>query len=295
MALRAVLALLVLLLAPGCATSGAPAAPDSVAPPLDVAVSIPGPDASLRGTMHVAGGAGPHPTVLLLHGLPGSAQAAPDAIRVFRESGLNVLYVNYRGTWGSEGSFSIPGAVADAGSALAFVRAPESRAAYRADGRVALLGHSFGGWVALNAAAADPAVPCVATAAVFNLGALGRRMGADEAYRARWTQILAQMTGPGAPVRSDAGDGMAAGLIANAEALDLARLAPALRGRAVLMLGAGQDQTAPFDAHGVPVVEALATAGAARATSRMFAGDHDVPLATFAPAVAEWVRAECTP
>ena len=125
---RACVALAFLFVAPGCATSRAPAAPESVAPPLDAAVSIQSHGVALRGTMHVAGGAGPHPTVLLLHGLPGSVQASPDAIRVFRESGLNVLYVNYRGTWGSEGSFSIPGAVEDAGSALAFLRSPETQA-----------------------------------------------------------------------------------------------------------------------------------------------------------------------
>lgn len=150
--------------------------------------------------------------------------------------------------------------------------------------------------MALNAAAADPAVACVATAAVFNLGALGRHMGADEAYRARWTQILAQMTGgPGAPVQPDADDGLAAGLIANAAALDLARLAPALRRRAVLMLGAEHDRTAPLAAHFTPVVEALASAGAERSASRTYAGDHDVALATFAPALVEWVGAECAP
>jgi pimeloyl-ACP methyl ester carboxylesterase len=251
--------------------------------------------------MYVAEGAGPHPTVLYLHGFPGGPQPERAAVQVLRDGGLNVLFVNYRGAWRSEGTFSIEGTVRDAAEAVAFLRAPETQAAYRVDAsRLALLGASFGGWVALNAAAADPAIDCVATVTLFNLGALGRELQASEALRAGWVQSLGQLLGgEGAPVQAGAGQGAEAfvrGIMAQADALDPVRLAPALQRTAVLLLSADGDRTAPPATHTDPLHAALtASAAASRASRRSFPGDHDLPLATFAPAVVEWVQSDCAP
>src|SRR5690606_13427077 len=103
----------------------------------------------LLGCIYVADGPGPHPTVLLLHGLPGNERHF-DLAHALRRAGFNVALFHYRGAWGSEGTFSIANAAADVPAALAFLRRPEVAAAYRVDpARVVPVGHSMGGFVAL--------------------------------------------------------------------------------------------------------------------------------------------------
>jgi pimeloyl-ACP methyl ester carboxylesterase len=50
--------------------------------------------------LFVASGAGLHPTVLLLHGFPGT-ELNLDLAREFQRAGWNVLAIHYRGVWGA--------------------------------------------------------------------------------------------------------------------------------------------------------------------------------------------------
>ncbi|MCK5087321.1 MAG: alpha/beta hydrolase, partial [Melioribacteraceae bacterium] len=59
----------------------------------------------LLGTFFVAGGKGPHPTVLLLHGFPGN-EVNYDLAHSLRRFGCNVVVFHYRGSWGSSGCFT---------------------------------------------------------------------------------------------------------------------------------------------------------------------------------------------
>ncbi|PSJ38875.1 alpha/beta hydrolase [Allosphingosinicella deserti] len=105
----------------------------------------------------LASGAGPKPTMLLLHGLPGNERNL-DLAQAVRRAGWNVLTFTYRGAWGSEGTFSIQNALEDAQVALAFLRAPETARRYAVDpSRLVLAGHSMGGFAAAWAAANDAA------------------------------------------------------------------------------------------------------------------------------------------
>src|SRR3954462_11893092 len=71
----------------------------------------------MNALFFLAAGAGPHPTMLLLHGLPGNERNL-DLAQAVRRAGWNVLTFTYRGAWGSEGNFSISNAIDDAGAAL---------------------------------------------------------------------------------------------------------------------------------------------------------------------------------
>jgi pimeloyl-ACP methyl ester carboxylesterase len=120
--------------------------------------TIPVADGSMNAVMYTAAGAGPHPTLLLLHGFPGNERNL-DLAQAARRAGWNVLTQNYRGSWGSKGAFTFEGAAEDARASLSFLKAPGNVAKYRIDpARIALLGHSMGGYTAAAAASADPAV-----------------------------------------------------------------------------------------------------------------------------------------
>ena len=100
-------------------------------PPVDAAhparaetLAIPTGEVQVNGLAYIAAGPGAHPTVLLLHGLPGIEKNL-DLAHTLRRHGWNVVTMNYRGSWGSPGSFSFKGNLEDARAALAWLRRPE--------------------------------------------------------------------------------------------------------------------------------------------------------------------------
>ncbi len=129
-------------------------------PPADAAfparlavVHIPTHGVSINGVFYLAPGAGPHPTMVIFHGLPGNEQNL-DLAQALRRTGWNVLTLHYRGSWGSPGAYSYAHLVEDGVAVVAFVQAAETARAYRIDvNRIVLAGHSTGGFVAVNAAA----------------------------------------------------------------------------------------------------------------------------------------------
>src|SRR4051812_45063848 len=70
-----------------------------------VTMQIPSHGSPMNGLVYVAAGAGPHPVVILLHGFPGNERNL-DLAQDMRRAGWDVLFFNYRGSWGTPGDFS---------------------------------------------------------------------------------------------------------------------------------------------------------------------------------------------
>ncbi len=69
-------------------------------------ITVPSYGVDMDATFYLAGGAGPHGTVLLLYGLPGY-ESNGDLAQSIRRAAWNVLLFRYRGTWGTAGMFSL--------------------------------------------------------------------------------------------------------------------------------------------------------------------------------------------
>jgi len=139
-------------------------------PPSLEPVAITSHGARLNGIIYVAQGSGPHPTAILLHGYPGNERNL-DLAHAMRRAGWNVLFFHYRGSWGSGGTFSIANALEDVQEVVAFLKRPESLSTYRVDPEgFALIGHSMGGYLSLEAAAANPSIRCAASLAGAKAG-----------------------------------------------------------------------------------------------------------------------------
>jgi len=106
--------------------------------------------------MYKANGAQPHPTLILLHGYPGNERNL-DLAQAVRTHGWNVIYFNYRGSWGSQGEFSFRHCVEDVKSVVAYCK--QNAAKLQVDTQhIALFGHSMGGFVCLKALQEIPSV-----------------------------------------------------------------------------------------------------------------------------------------
>jgi fermentation-respiration switch protein FrsA (DUF1100 family) len=117
----------------------------------------------IRGAWCAADHAGRLPAVIILHGIPRSKPVPGDVsyrdmARLFAGRGFLSVIFNFRGTGESGGDISMAGWVKDLHAVLGFTRSLE-----RADPeRIALLGFSAGGAVAIRVAAEDRGVAAVA-------------------------------------------------------------------------------------------------------------------------------------
>src|ERR1700692_859227 len=96
---------------------------DSKFPPGVSGITVPSHGVDMDATLYLAGGAGPHGTVLLLHGLPGYEHNG-DLAQAIRRAGWNVLLFHYRGTWGTAGTFSQSSGIEDVAGAVRVLRDP---------------------------------------------------------------------------------------------------------------------------------------------------------------------------
>ena len=268
-----------------------PPAVDRAYPPAMEPVVIRSQGAKLSGIVYVAQGPGPHPAVILLHGYPGNERNL-DLAQAIRRAGWNVLFFHYRGSWGSEGRFSIAHAIADAHAAVAFTRSAEFIRKCRADpARLSVIGHSMGGYIAFEAAAADPSLRCAASLAGANLG----KFGELAQQSAEFASQLAYYIDDANAIVGDAGQAAVARWMAHAPKYDLRRLVHKLAGKSLLLIGAEGDTILPLDQHHEPLVEALRESGHGDLTVETLDTDHVFSSRRIALAhiVINWLNNRC--
>jgi pimeloyl-ACP methyl ester carboxylesterase len=131
---------------------------------------IPSHGGLLNAFVYVAAGPGPHPAVVLLHGFPGNERNL-DLAQDIRRAGWDVLYFDYRGSWGSPGEFSFSHGIEDTAAAIDYARSAQMARILRLDpSRIVLIGHSMGGFMAVQAAAADGGILGVALISAADFG-----------------------------------------------------------------------------------------------------------------------------
>jgi pimeloyl-ACP methyl ester carboxylesterase len=221
-------------------------------------------EAKLYSVIYIASGAGPHPTVLMLHGFPGNEKNLDLAYSI-RRAGWNVLVPFYRGAWGSGGSFSFTHALEDAQASIDFLRDLENDKKFRIDpNRIVLVGHSMGGFVAAYATAHDPKVYGAVLISAGNLGpASARQRANDPEFWQRWNENASRLV-----------DTTAQQLVREVDSdptkWNYMNCAPLLKDRPIFVLEADDRNTSDNQA----LVEALRKAGNTKVTEQHMHTDH---------------------
>jgi pimeloyl-ACP methyl ester carboxylesterase len=249
---------------------------------------IPSHGVLLNAFVYVAVGAGPHPAVVLLHGFPGNERNL-DLAQDMRRAGWDVLYFDYRGSWGSPGDFSFSHFIEDAAAAIALLREPAMAGRLRLDpSRIVLLGHSMGGFVAVQDAAVDPAVRAVGLISAVDLGGRIPQPLSKDREPAAIQALSAGLAHEGvAPLTGCTPEGLAREILANAARWSFQSKAEALKSRPVLIV-TSNDGFAPGN---VTFAAALRHAGNDRITTLYLPTDHSysdqrIALST---AVLKWL------
>ena len=122
---------------------------DMTSPASSTELFIPSGNSQIAGLIYNANGLQKHPTLLLLHGYPGNERNL-DIAQVVRSRGWNVIYFDYRGSWGSQGKFSFKNCVEDVVNVVSFCNKYQDSLKIDTS-NIVLFGHSMGGWVCLKA------------------------------------------------------------------------------------------------------------------------------------------------
>jgi pimeloyl-ACP methyl ester carboxylesterase len=232
---------------------------------------LPSHGALLNAFVYLAAGAEMHPTVILLHGFPGNERNL-DLAQSIRRAGWNVLYFDYRGSWGSPGNFSFTHCIEDTQAAIAYLRDPANAAKLRSDPiTIVLIGHSMGGFMALQAGALDPAIKAIVTISAADLG-VSRLQSVPTGKRELAVRgVAADLAAVGmAPLAGATPESLANELFANAANWNFVNLTPRLATRPLLVI-TSEDGLAPTND---ALTAAIRKSGGEHVATVHFATDH---------------------
>jgi pimeloyl-ACP methyl ester carboxylesterase len=236
-------------------------APDNAHPAAMTVLHIPSHGVNINGIVYQPSGAGPHPTLVICHGLPGNEKNL-DLAQAVRRAGWNAVTFNYRGSWGSPGSYRFAQNLEDADAVVAYLREPANAAKLRADPkRIAIAGHSMGGWVAAHTAANDHALIGAILISAANMGEIGTMSRKDVvALMADNMEALAGVTA----------DSMADEVIANSKAFGFDKDVKGLVAMPLLVMTADDGLAQEAEV----LVKSIQAAGGTKATEVHAATDH---------------------
>ena len=242
---------------------------DTLHPARMVVLHIPSGGVRINGVAYLAAGAGRHPTFVLLHGLPGNEKNL-DVAQAVRRAGWNAITVNYRGSWGSPGSFRFAQTLEDAAATLAYLRDSATVRELGVDtARIVLAGHSMGGWATAITAANDRGLRgAILISAVNMIGLVKRQPGqSSDSVRATAIRFMRDnMESLAGVTPEEAVDE----LMANVDAFDWYRAVPGLARMPLLVLTA-DDNLAPG---AVAFVDSIRAHGNRHVTLTHMATDH---------------------
>lgn len=226
--------------------------------------------ALINGRLYRPAGEGAHPTVVLLHGLPGTEQNL-DLAQMIRRAGWTVITFHYRGSWGSEGRYSLAGGIDDTRALLALLQQPARAEAWGVDPtHLVVIGHSYGGYVAAQVGSEFPNVLGVGLIAPWDISFDARAWSALPVAQRRtagldsFNDVHGQLTGADPRSLTDA-------VLRDGTRFDLSQLAAPLAGKPLLIITATRDD-ADDQASGLQA--SLVQAHAEHVTVRVIPSDH---------------------
>lgn len=233
---------------------------DSAHPARMEVLHIPSGGVEINGVAYLASGAGPHPTVVVCHGLPGNEKNL-DLAQALRRRGWNAITFNYRGSWGSPGTYRFGQNPEDARAVLAFLRVPANATRLGIDTRhMAMVGHSMGGWVTAMAGSEEPDLRGLVLISAGDFGMVGQMPEPDRS----------KLVADNSETLNNSVEALSSELAAHASEWDYVSRAGALRAMPMLVLTSDDG----LASHGDVLVAAVRKAGGARVETAHVATDH---------------------
>ncbi len=231
-------------------------------------ILIPGRRGRILSVLYTAGGEGPHPTVLLCHGIPGCERNF-DLAQALRRAGFHVMTFHYSGSWGSDGSYSLQNDLEDAETVLDYILADETFDFDKS--RLYAVGHSLGGFVCGQITARRQEIQAGVLLMPCNIGRLPLiAREAPALYRA----LVDVLEDSSRWLAGTSGQALLQEATAHSESFRLENLAAKLARKPLLCVHGTLDACTPFAQHSAPLERAIAASGGTRLQTLAYPTDH---------------------
>lgn len=231
-------------------------------------ILIPGKRGRLLSVLYTAAGEGVHPTVLLLHGIPGCERNF-DLAQSLRRAGFHVMTFHYSGSWGSDGSYSLANDLEDTNTVLDFILRDET---YGFDKRhIYAVGHSLGGFVCGQLSAHRHEIKGAVLLMPCDIGRLPLIAQEDPAS---WQTIQEVLEDSAQWLSGTSGEALLREALDRSADFRLESAAEALAQKPVLCIGGTLDIYTPPVLHCEPLAHAVQEAGGTSIQTVSYPTDH---------------------
>ena len=231
-------------------------------------ILIPGKRGRLLSVLYTAAGEGVHPTVLLLHGIPGCERNF-DLAQSLRRAGFHVMTFHYSGSWGSDGSYSLANDLEDTNTVLDFVLQDRK---YGFDKQhIYAVGHSLGGFVCGQLSAHRHEIEGAVLLMPCDIGRLPLIAQEDPAS---WQTIQEVLEDSAQWLSGTSGEALLREALDRSADFRLESAAEALAQKPVLCIGGTLDIYTPPVLHCEPLAHAVQEAGGTSIQTVSYPTDH---------------------
>ena len=231
-------------------------------------ILIPGKRGRLLSVLYTAAGEGVHPTVLLLHGIPGCERNF-DLAQSLRRAGFHVITFHYSGSWGSDGSYSLANDLEDTNTVLDFVLQDRK---YGFDKQhIYAVGHSLGGFVCGQLSAHRHEIEGAVLLMPCDIGRLPLIAQEDPAS---WQTIQEVLEDSAQWLSGTSGEALLREALDRSADFRLESAAEALAQKPVLCIGGTLDIYTPPVLHCEPLAHAVQEAGGTSIQTVSYPTDH---------------------
>ena len=234
------------------------------------------------------------PTAILVQGFPGRDGDIKGIGSYLKKEGVNAYVFNYRGTWKSEGRFSIENAITDVIKTVEYLKLPDISKQYNIDtANIVLIGYSWGGGIIFLSAKSCPSVKKIISLGTTDLKIISDRLESDTTYKRANLNSLRTASESGI-IRSDymnAEEGQR-WMMEHRDDLDLTKTVEALSGKKVLFIGGSKDNMVLIEKHIIPLYRLFQNVNPSNSRLIIFDSDHSFNnvLEDLNQSISDWIK-----
>ena len=216
-------------------------------------------DINLKAYFYHGIGIGFKPTIIWLHGIPGSIEnGKSDIAKNLCKSGINVFRFNYQGIWGNKGKFTLVNSIKDLSGAMDFLTDKENIGRFKIDkNKIVLTGYSYGTAVAMAGALYDKRFKNIICIAVCDYSYFGREYLYEHSKIKEFIKEAINGVFSDKKIFNQKSDLFLNCLKENENKYDIVRHASNLKNKRILLISGIDDNVCPVEDHLLPVYRKL--------------------------------------
>jgi uncharacterized protein len=237
----------------------------------------------------------PVPTAILLQGFPGRDGDIKGIGSFLKNEGVNAFVFNYRGTWKSEGFFSVDNAISDVIKAVKFLSGPEISEKYNIDiNNIVIIGYSWGGGIMFLTGKSCPSVKKFISLGTTDLKIIADRFEADTNYKHQNLDMMKKLMESKIIRGEMTGEEAQKWMITHKDEIDLSKTVDLLFNKKILFIGGWNDEMVLVEKHIIPLYRSFKEKNPSGCKLILFDSDHSFNnvIPELHKSILDWIKLE---